>query len=64
MKIQNAFDGPHDIRRVFFFVSPIFASRIPGILDLKKVLVVSLRAEYTRFGESKNTLSTRGTLNR
>ena len=42
-----------------------FTSRIHEISDLRKtVLVLSLRAEYTGFRETKNSLSTRGTLKR
>ena len=37
----------------FFFVSRRFASRIHEISDLKKALVLSLGAEYTRFRDSK-----------
>ena len=46
-----------------FFVSRRFASRIHEISDLKKALVLSLRAEYTRLKEKKNMLNTRGTRN-
>ena len=46
-----------------FFVSRRIASRIHEISDLKKALVLSLRAEYTRLRDQKNILSTRGTRN-
>ena len=36
-----------------FFVSRRFASRIHEISDLKKALVLSLRAGYTRFRDQK-----------
>ena len=45
-----------------FFVSRRFASRIHEISDLKKALVLSLRAECTRFRGKR--LNMRGTLNR
>ena len=39
----------------FLFVSRRFASRIHEISDLKKALVLSLRAGYTRLRDKKKT---------
>ena len=50
------------IRGGFFLVSRIFARYIHEISDLKKALVLSLRAEYTRLKESQKRTDTRGTL--
>ena len=44
------------VRALFlFFVSRRFASRIHEISDLKKALVLSLEAEYTRLRDQKKT---------
>ena len=40
-----------------FFVSHRFASRIHKISDIKKSLVLSLRADYTRLSEQKTNLA-------
>ena len=59
----NSVNSSISIRGGFFYVSRRFASIIHESSDLKKALVLSLRAECTMLRDQKKLMCTRGTRN-